>query len=777
MLQKQASQKPLAKKLHLLQTSQTVTLVGSFELDLLSHELLWTDAMFMVHGLAVTENNKISLADALEMVDPVDKQRVHQYLQDGTFQETVEFDFSIYTPAKEKKCLHAWCTNLIDEDGHPVKRGSFQDVTRQRILELELQAANEELKIKAEISEHAEVIANTGSYEWNFHTNQMKYSDNLYRILGVNPGEIEPSLEFFLGVVHPGDRQFIQDQINARRATGTILTSNYRILLPNGKTRYINSRHHKITNSKGDDILIGTVRDITDEQNVLQQLKERTLLSECISENNIDMIAAYDTELQFIWWNKQCELKYNLPRKQVLGKKVTEVFPYVKGTEIEASLEMALKGESTHLKDRKYNNIEGYFESYITPLKQDNMLYGVLVITHDLTEIKKAAHTMEQLNRELQERSSFTETLIDTSVDAIAAYDKQMHIVAWNKTSEQRFKKMKEDVLGKHVLEVFPYLKDDHRYNDLLEALKGKSFRYHNQYSAATNSHYQSYLLPLQDDNHETFAVLSITHDITELKQVAEKLDMLNKSLEEKNQELEKSNNELVSFSYVASHDLQEPLRKIRTFSERLMEKEMNNLSDSGKDYLMRMEGASRRMQNLIHDLLTLSRTNTSPKDFELHDLNLVLKDVQANLKELIEETGTIITSEALPQAKIIRVQFKQMLENLLLNSIKYRKAGEQPQIAISYKEVPASAVPLAHYQNNNSFFCISVKDNGIGFEQEYAEKIFEVFQRLHGKHEYSGTGIGLAICRKTMQNHNGFISAVGEPGIGATFNIFLPAD
>jgi light-regulated signal transduction histidine kinase (bacteriophytochrome) len=243
-----------------------------------------------------------------------------------------------------------------------------------------------------------------------------------------------------------------------------------------------------------------------------------------------------------------------------------------------------------------------------------------------------------------------------------------------------------------------------------------------------------------------------------------------------KNKELERSNDEMASFSYAASHDLQEPLRKIHTFSRLILDKEVNTLSEKGKDYFLRMEAAALRMQILIDDLLTFSRTNTLPKEFKPSDLNKILEDVKKEIKESIEEKNAVIESSQLPVAFVISFQFKQLLENLLLNSLKYSKPGIPPHIKIMHEKVKGNGLKADGIIPDNDYFKISVVDNGIGFEPEYSEKIFELFQRLHSKHEYPGTGLGLAICKKIVKNHNGIITAESELGEGASFHVYIPA-
>jgi light-regulated signal transduction histidine kinase (bacteriophytochrome) len=242
-----------------------------------------------------------------------------------------------------------------------------------------------------------------------------------------------------------------------------------------------------------------------------------------------------------------------------------------------------------------------------------------------------------------------------------------------------------------------------------------------------------------------------------------------------KNQELLQSNTDLASFAYLASHDLQEPLRKIQIFCNRILEKEQGKFSTGTKDYFHRVVDASKRMQNLIIALLSYSRLSTSEVVPAHCDLNEILGEVIGELNELIAENGAVIECAALPLVQGVPVQFHQLFCNLLINAIKYRQKAVNPVVRISARKIPAGEVQAERPLRATQYWKIEIRDNGIGFDQKYAQRIFELFQRLHGKSEYNGTGIGLAICKKIVQNHDGFITAAGQPGSGAVFTIYLP--
>jgi len=285
--------------------------------------------------------------------------------------------------------------------------------------------------------------------------------------------------------------------------------------------------------------------------------------------------------------------------------------------------------------------------------------------------------------------------------------------------------------------------------------------------------------IPQKDSAGKIQMWVGTSTDIEEQKSFAyeleKKVEERTLQLEQKNKELEIMNAELQSFAYVSSHDLQEPLRKIQTFSTWIMEKEQQHLSEMGKDYFRRMQSAAKRMQTLIEDLLAYSRTNTTDRNFQNTDLNKIVDQVKTELAEDIEQKHATIEATELCEAKIIPFQFRQLVHNLIGNSIKFSKPGHPPHIIIKSKIVEGSTLNVASLSPHKMYYHLSFSDNGIGFDPQYKDRIFEVFQRLHGKDEFKGTGIGLAIVKKIVENHNGIITANGELDKGATFDIYFP--
>ena len=233
--------------------------------------------------------------------------------------------------------------------------------------------------------------------------------------------------------------------------------------------------------------------------------------------------------------------------------------------------------------------------------------------------------------------------------------------------------------------------------------------------------------------------------------------------LNDANTELQRSNRELQDFAFVASHDLQEPLRKIQAFGDRLTTKHGPQLNDEARDYLSRMQGAAGRMYTLINDLLSFSRVTTKAQPFVPTGLNKIVREVLGDLEVRLQETEGRVDVEDLPTIDADGLQMRQLFQNLIGNALKFHRPAVAPVIKIKGEKA------------DPEMFVLTVTDNGIGFDEKYLDRIFTPFQRLHGRNEYDGTGIGLAVCRKIVERHGGTLTARSTPGEGSTFIATLP--
>jgi PAS domain S-box-containing protein len=418
--------------------------------------------------------------------------------------------------------------------------------------------------------------------------------------------------------------------------------------------------------------------------------------------------------------------------------------------------------------------------------KHSNDEVGTLTdaFNHMLTEIQAQSEEIKALNVGLEEKvalrtnelknanltltqqNEFIQAIIDSSVDVIAVFDKELRYVMLNKTGEHIYKGKKEDLIGRKILDVFPTLQGSEMFINLQKALEGQTIHHDAYKSPLTGRYFQNFFIPLKDNDGAPDRILVIGHDITNIMQANEKLTLVNV-------ELEKSNRELEQFAYVASHDLQEPLRKIQTFSE-LSEKNIQ-YPEILKRYLQKINSSASRMSELIKAVLNYSRLAISEKDFTAVDLNAILANIKTDLELLIEEKKATITATQLPVLWANPLQIHQLFLNLISNSLKFSERSPHVNISakvVSSNEVKKSIMP----KQAGNYLELTFMDNGIGFEQEYAEQIFGIFQRLHSQSDYAGTGIGLALCKKIIENHGGLIAVESQPNKGTCFYIYFPA-
>ncbi len=405
---------------------------------------------------------------------------------------------------------------------------------------------------------------------------------------------------------------------------------------------------------------------------------------------------------------------------------------------------------------------------------------GQLVVQHDrVVRMVGAMHdvTAQVTALARQQQADQLKFIIDSALTAMALYaivrdpatgelvDMRYELI--NHMAERMTGRSAAELVGKTMRTAFPGIDKTGiwpRYKHLAET--GETMRYHNHYTA--NGYDIWY--EVQGVRHGDWIVLSFL-DITELKNTQLKLEALN-------QELFRSNENLQQFAYVASHDLQEPLRKIQSFGDLL---KSSGLPAEGPaaDYLDRMQSAARRMSVLIRDLLAYSRITTQRDTFCPVPLDDVLQNTLTTLDMLVLESNAVIEADPLPVVQGDATQLEQLMLNLLTNALKFSKPGQPPHIQIRVTALSASELPSTVRPTKAAprYVRIDVMDNGIGFAQKDSSLIFNVFQRLHARSQYGGTGIGLAVVDKVVRNHGGAVIATSEPEVGATFSVYLPAN
>lgn len=389
--------------------------------------------------------------------------------------------------------------------------------------------------------------------------------------------------------------------------------------------------------------------------------------------------------------------------------------------------------------------------------------------------IKENTDDLKQKNEELRKSEERYHKMIEEVEDyAIILLDKQGIIQNWNKGAEKIKGYREKEIIGKSF-KIFYSKKDQESglATSLLEHAKkfGKAIHEGWRMRKDGSKFWGSIVITaLHDDEDNIIGFSKVTRDLTERKLAEDKL-------KEYTSELEFQNKELEQFAYAASHDMKEPLRKIHFYNSYIADNAADKLDEKSKLYLARSLNAVNRMSVLIEDLLTYSRTTSNTESLADTDLNKIVEEVKMLHKEEIDQKKIRINIGPLPILKVVPFQVKQLMENLINNSIKYKHPARNAQVNISSTLVKGEEIEEIDALSSRLYHKISITDNGIGFEPKNAGKIFEIFQRLNNHPDAIGSGIGLAICNRIVQNHKGFIKAMGKLNEGARFDVYFPAD
>lgn len=397
----------------------------------------------------------------------------------------------------------------------------------------------------------------------------------------------------------------------------------------------------------------------------------------------------------------------------------------------------------------------------ISPINFEGKKFYTAVL-HDITKRKSSENALQESEKKFL-------SVINTAVDGIVLINSRGYIELFNLAAVRLFQYQPEEVIGKNVNILMPEpdhtLHDSYLQNYLRTGIK-KIIGIGREVTALRKdgTTFPIMLSVSEVKLKDRIIFTGIVRDITNQKMAEEQLRRYAAALE-------RSNAELQDFAYVSSHDLQEPLRKIQSFGDRVVTREAANLSEQGKDYVNRMLNAAARMQNLINDLLSFSRVTTQAKAYSKVDLNKILKEVISDLEVSIERKNAKVEVNKLPVIEAEPTQMRQLFQNLISNAIKFRKPDVPPVIKIYAKEIQRKAHLVA--TPGDESVEIYVEDNGIGFDEKYLDRIFNIFQRLEGQ-KFEGSGIGLAIVRKIAIRHGGNITAKSTAGVGSTFIITL---
>lgn len=485
---------------------------------------------------------------------------------------------------------------------------------------------------------------------------------------------------------------------------------------------------------------------------------------------------------------------WNLDRS-VIGRPLLEFLPQTKD---EGFWELLQKVYATGAPEHgfevpaSFHDTDGsrtvYFNFTYQPMRgNQGTVTGVLVIAHDVTEQVRIRKEIEQAKADIEKQKRIYEAITASTPDLIYVFDLDYRFTYANEALLTMWGKSWEQAIGKGLTENGYedwHTAMHHREIDQVVATK-VPIRGEVSFPHAVPGRriYDYIFVPVINEKGEVDAVAGTTRDITEIKAAEEVLKQNSAKLEalvtDRTRKLQRSNRELEEFAYAASHDMKEPIRKIHFFADRLKGRLQGKLEDEDRRYFERLEMGCKRMSSLIDDLLVYSHVSKDVDAEETVDLNETLSFVLDDLELQIEEKDAEIKLGPLPTIKGRQRQLQQLFENLVANALKYSRPDHTPRIAISSRLVNGSEPELdsATIDKRRTYHLVEVQDNGIGFDQEDAGRIFNVFIRLHGNNEYRGTGVGLSIAKKVVQNHGGYIWAKSRRDEGATFQVWLPAD
>jgi len=491
--------------------------------------------------------------------------------------------------------------------------------------------------------------------------------------------------------------------------------------------------------------------------------------------------------------------------EEFIGKPIFDSLPELRNQGIKELLDSVVlsgipfNGDEVEIHmNRNNKSVRGFYNFVYQPSRDhEGKIIGVIVVANEVTDQVLAVRRKEVQELMVRDLLLNAPAFICTLTGPDHVYD----------LINERYQDLfgKREIQGKPIMEALPELKGQ-GINLLLDEVYKTGEPYvgidipvklaRDEGLEPEMRYFNFSYQPMYDEYKSIYSILVFGYEVTEqilarnkntstqqlyretleseVKERTTDLNLSNEKLLDNIEELKRMNKELEAFAYVSSHDLQEPLRKIQTFGGMLLEKENENLSEKGKTYFQSMLAAAKRMQALIDDLLAFSQSTTSERKFEVIDLKVLVDKVKEDLREIIEEKYAIIEMTGSCSAPIIVFQFNQLMNNLMGNALKFSSSQRPPHIKIESKTIEGE-VDIVGLSPDKMYCHISISDNGIGFDAKFSEKIFEVFQKLHSRSEYPGTGIGLAIVKKIVDNHNGRITATSELDKGATFDIYIP--
>ena len=663
------------------------------------------------------------------------------------------------------------------------------EVTEKVESRKKIERNEERLSIVVEASE-------LGTWELHLKTREAIYSQRYFEIVTGLKEYKQLTHKELIHYLHPDDMDIRNKAFEDALSSG-FLNYEARLIWDDNSIHWMEGRGRVFYDENNEPIkMIGTVRDITKEREAQLLLIKNEQKFRLLSDNMPQHIWTSDAEGNLNYYNQSVLTYSGFSLKEIYEKGWLDiVHPDDREENIKRWMDSVTTGKD-FLFEHRFRRHDGVYRWQLSrAVPQRGPEGNIQMWIGSSTDIQDQKNFTKELEQKVEERTKelqFTNESLKQSEQryhlmveevqdyAILYLSKEGIIENWNKGAEKIKGYKAEEIIGKSFSTFYTQEDKDSNLAQYLLSQATKYGRYGQEgwrvRKDGTHFWASVVITAVHDETGDVIGFSKVTHDLTFKKEADDKIKLNSEILAQKNQELEKMNKELQSFAYISSHDLQEPLRKIQTFSDQIAERESANLSDSGKDKFKRMQNAAKRMQTLINDLLAYSRSNNQEKKFIKTDLSEIIENIQEDLNEELQQKEAVMEFNKMKcEVEIIPFQFHQLLFNLVSNSLKFSHQDKAPVIKIKCEIQKGKDLNNKELLPEEDYCHIVFSDNGIGFDQQYSEKIFEVFQRLHGKEVYQGTGIGLAIVKKIIDNHDGIISASGEIGNGATFNIIFP--
>jgi len=649
--------------------------------------------------------------------------------------------------AKDGSCYWVDTTIVpfLNESGKPYQYVAIRsDITEKKHSQEQLQQTIKELYAYKYALDESAIVAITDQKGIIKHVNE-----NFCRISKYSEAELIGQDHRIINSSHHG-KTFIRN-LWVTIANGDVWKGELKNKAKDGSYYWVDTTIVPFLNDQGKPYQYVAIRsDITERKLFQEKIIESESFIKTITNNLPAKIAYWSADMHCLFANKPYMDWFDKQPHEILGINKRELLDKEEFKKHELHIQNVLKGvpQSFERTFHKNGGKKTFTHTQYLPDKQDNTVKGFYSLIYDITEIKLAEAAGKQA---LEERN----TILESIDDAFFAVDKNWVVSYWNKMAEKVLLTPKNKILNHNLWEVFADSIGSESYKKYHHAIETNQAAHFEDYYSILDKWYEISAYPAETGLSVYFK------DITDRKTAEIQLKELNESLQKHAKELAISNAELEQFAYVASHDLQEPLRMVTSFLTQLEKKYGDVVDDKGRQYIHFAVDGAKRMRQIILDLLEYSRVGRTEEDLEEVNFNKLVEEILTLYRRQTEELSASFNFENLPTFQTFKTPVRQIFQNLIGNSLKYHKANEAPVISITCKETKT------HFQ-------FSIEDNGIGIAPEYFDKIFIIFQRLHNKDEYSGTGMGLAIAKKIIENLGGKIWIESREGKGSTFYFTL---